>query len=136
MLSRRTSRIVLAVLFVAAGVLHFVVPDAYARIVPPYLPAPLLLVYLSGVAEIAGGVGLLVERTRRAAGVGLVLLLLAVWPANLQMALDARAGDSSALAQTLLWARMPLQLAMIAWVLWAAEVRRRATPGVRATRGG
>lgn len=136
MRSRRTSRIVLAVLFVAAGVLHFVIPQAYARIVPPYLPAPLLLVYLSGVAEVAGGVGLLVERTRRAAGVGLVLLLLAVWPANLQMALDARAGDASAVAETLLWLRLPLQLGMIAWVAWAAEVRRRKTPEVTATQAG
>jgi uncharacterized membrane protein len=136
MRSRRTARIVLAVLFVVAGVLHFVVPQAYARIVPPYLPAPLLLVYLSGVAEIAGGAGLLVERARRAAGIGLVLLLLAVWPANLQMALDARAGDASATAQALLWARMPLQLAMIAWVMWAADVRRRATTDVRNPLGG
>lgn len=136
MRARRTSRLVLAVLFLVGGALHFVIPAAYARIVPPYLPWPMALVYVSGVAEIAGGVGLLVERTRRAAGMGLVLLLLAVLPANVQMVLDAQASGAAGWAELLLWMRLPLQFALIAWVAWAAEVRRRPGPGVVVPREG
>lgn len=116
------SRIVLAALFAFAGTMHFIVPGQYAAIMPPWLPLHRELVYLSGVLEIAGGVGLLVARTRRAAGIGLILLLMAVWPANLQMLLNARASGAPALAQTLLLLRLPLQLVLIAWV-WRASRR-------------
>lgn len=120
------SRWVLAAAFVFAGVMHFVITDAYMRIMPPWVPLHRELVLLSGVCEIAGGVGLLVPRTRRAAGIGLVLLLVAVFPANVQMLLNARAAGASALARVLLWARLPLQLALIAWVVYAARLRRRS----------
>lgn len=114
------SRIVLAAIFVVAGTLHFVIPGEYVKIMPPALPFPRELVYLSGVLEIAGGIGLLVPRTRRAAGIGLILLLVAVSPANLQMLLNARAAGASALAQTLLLLRLPLQLVLMGWV-WRAS---------------
>lgn len=91
---------------------------------PPWLPLHRALVLLSGVCQIAGGVGVLIPRTRRAAGWGLILLLIAVSPANLQMLLDARASGASALAQTLFALRLPLQLALVAWV-WRACVARR-----------
>lgn len=136
MTTRRTSRLVLAALFVVAGALHFAIPAAYVRIVSPYLPWPLALVYVSGVAEIVGGAGLLAERTRRAAGVGLVLLLLAVLPANVQMALDARASGAAGWAQAALWLRLPLQFALVAWVMWAAEVRRPPPTRITAPPGG
>jgi uncharacterized membrane protein len=126
----RRSRIVLAAIFAFAGTMHFVIPDQYAAIMPPWLPLHRALVYLSGVLEIAGGIGLLVPRTRRAAGIGLVLLLLAVWPANLQMLLDAREADAPAWQQALLLLRLPLQLVLIAWV-WRASrsaSTRGATP--------
>ena len=104
-------------IFVVAGALHFVSPETYERIMPPYLPLHRELVYLSGALEIAGGLGLLHERTRNAAGIGLILLLLAVWPANLQMLLDARAaGKPSWWPTSLLWARMPLQVLLMVWV--------------------
>jgi uncharacterized membrane protein len=80
------SRILFSALFLLSGSLHLVIPGIYIRIVPPLLPAPLVLVYLSGVAEIAGGLGLLLPVTRHAAAWGLVILLLAVWPANIYMA--------------------------------------------------
>src|SRR5687768_10295606 len=115
-----TSRIVLAALFAFAGTMHFIIPEQYMAIMPPALPLHRELVYLSGVLEIAGGIGLLVRRTRRAAGIGLILLLIAVWPANLQMLLNARAAGASATAQTLLFLRLPLQLLLIAWV-WRAS---------------
>ncbi|HEX6909820.1 MAG TPA: DoxX family protein [Longimicrobium sp.] len=116
------SRIVLAALFAFAGTMHFILPDPYVRIMPPALPFPRELVYLSGVLEIAGGVGLLVPRTRPAAGLGLVLLLLAVWPANVQMLLTARAEGASPWWQTALLLRLPLQLVLIGWV-WRASRR-------------
>ena len=119
----RVSRIVLAALFAFAGTMHFIIPGQYAAIMPPALPLHRELIYLSGALEIAGGIGLLIPRTRRAAGIGLILLLLAVWPANLQMLLNARAAGASAWAQTLLLLRLPLQLVLIAWV-WRASRSR------------
>lgn len=124
-ISAGTSRLVLAVVFVAAGVLHFVITDSYVRVVPPYLPRPRALVLVSGVCEVAGGLGLLVPRLRRAAGWGLVLLLLAVWPANLMMYQDARASGEPGWEQALLALRLPLQLGLIAWVWKAARLGRR-----------
>ena len=82
----KASRVALAVLFMAMGILHFAVPAPFARIIPPFLPAPALLVAVSGVFEFLGGLGVLISPTRRFAGYGLIALLLAVWPANFQMA--------------------------------------------------
>jgi uncharacterized membrane protein len=110
-------------LFVVAGALHFIAPGTYERIMPPYLPLHRELVYVSGALEIAGGLGLLDQRTRRIAGVGLILLLVAVWPANVQMLLDAQAARKPLWWVALLWARLPLQLMLIAWV-WRASHHR------------
>jgi uncharacterized membrane protein len=121
-LSPAASRIVLAALFAFAGTMHFIIPGQYERIMPPALPLHRELVLLSGALEIAGGIGLLVPRTRRAAGIGLILLLIAVWPANLQMLLAARTAGASPLAQALLLLRLPLQLVLMAWV-WHASRR-------------
>ena len=108
--------------YVVAGLMHFVVPDLYAQIIPPILPAPLLLVYLSGVAEIAVGVGLLVPRTRTYAAWATIALLVAIFPANVYMATSGVAvqgmpggGDPSELVR---WGRLPLQAVLIAWALW------------------
>ncbi|WP_420128695.1 DoxX family protein [Longimicrobium sp.] len=119
-MSGRTSRRVLAGIFVFAGMMHFIIPASYVRIMPPWLPWHLELVYLSGVLEMAGGMGLLIPRTRRAAGIGLILLLIAVWPANLQMLLAARAADKPIWHEALLWIRLPLQLPLIWWI-WRAS---------------
>ncbi|WBO84145.1 DoxX family protein [Hymenobacter yonginensis] len=116
---RRLSRFLLAFLFVGAGITHFVAPAAFMRIVPPYLPAPLLLVYLSGVAEIAGGLGLLLPATRRWAAWGLVLLLIAVFPANVYMLQSHGAG--LAVPLWALWLRLPLQAVLVAWVWWVRK---------------
>jgi uncharacterized membrane protein len=110
------SRTVTGLVFVGAGVLHFVAPGTYERIMPPYLPLHRELVYLSGALEILGGLGLLTERTRSAAGVGLILLLVAVLPANVQMLIDARAADKPSWWLALLWLRLPLQGVLAAWV--------------------
>ena len=110
------SRVLLGLIFVVAGALHFRAPAAYEKIMPPYLPLHRELVYLSGALEIAGGMGLFAQRSRRIAGIGLILLLVAVWPANVQMLLDARAAEKPVWWVALLWARLPLQLVLIAWV--------------------
>ncbi|MEM1044465.1 MAG: DoxX family protein [Bacteroidota bacterium] len=114
------SLIVLAAVFVAAGVAHFVRPRMFETIVPPSLPAPRLLVYLSGVAEVLGGIGLLVPSLRPWAGWGLAALLVAVFPANLYMARESDRFRSLA-PRWALRARLALQPLLIVWVLWAAR---------------
>lgn len=110
-------------LFIAAGALHFVRPAMYQKIVPLQFGHAAELVAISGVAEIAGGVGLLAPQTRRAAGLGLIALLLAVWPANIYMAVDAGRFASVAPAWAL-WARVPLQLGLIWWVERVSRTRQ------------
>lgn len=116
MTSSRASRGILALVFCVAGLLHFVKPEVYARIVPPPIPAESAVLW-SGVAEVAGGLGLLFPRTRRAAGWGLIALLLAVWPANIQMALHAERFPN--ILPALLWLRVALQIPLIWWA-WRA----------------
>ena len=114
----------MALLYVVAGGLHFVVPELYVQIVPPVLPAPLALVYLSGVAEIAVGLGLLVPRTRPYAAWATIALLVAIFPANVYMAVSmvtiegTGGGDPSALVR---WGRLPLQGVLIAWAYWYTD---------------
>src|ERR1700761_7411701 len=103
-------------LFVLTGVLHFVMPKVYARIVPPYLPAPVALVYASGAAEIAGGAGLLAPRWRRAGGWWMIATLLAVFPANVHMALHPEEFPKVPGGRASLYARLPFQAVFIAWV--------------------
>jgi uncharacterized membrane protein len=114
----------LATLFVAAGLLHFVRLATYERMVPHWLPAPRSLVLVSGVLQILGGVGVLLPVTRKAAGWGLIAVLVAVFPANVQMLIDARAADASRWWQTLLALRLPVQSILIYWV-YRAAVRHR-----------
>ncbi len=116
-LTRIILRGLAAIFFVVAGALHFVKPAMYLQIMPPYFPAPQLLVAVSGVAEIAGGAGLLIRRWRRAAGWGLIALLIAVFPANIYM---VQHQGQFHFAPWILWARLPLQIVFIAWVWFTA----------------
>jgi uncharacterized membrane protein len=108
--------------FVLAGAMHFVIPGAYRRIMPPYLPVPKALVYASGVAEIAGGAALIPQATRRPAGWWLIATLVAVFPANLHMAVHPDEFPKVPGGAASLWARLPLQAVFIAWV--ASAMRR------------
>ena len=122
---RRALRVGLAIAMMIVGVLHFASPDGFVRIVPDFLPAHLGLVYVSGVFEILGGVGLLVRRTRRAASIGLVALYVAVFPANVNMALHHISLDGvTQLPTAALWLRLPLQAVLIALALWVGRVER------------
>jgi len=110
---------VLGTLFVVTGVLHFLKPRVYEAIMPRYLPAHRELVYASGVAEIAGGLGVLAPRTRRLGAWWLIATLVAVFPANVEMAVHAERFKQ--FPEPLLWARLPLQGALIAWVYKIAK---------------
>src|SRR5271168_1666656 len=103
------SQRLLALFFIGGGVNHFVMPGPYRRIVPPGAGDPATVVAVSGVAEIAGGVGVLLVPTRRAAGWGLIALLLAVFPANLHMAVNPEQIPGMKIPRALLWLRLPLQ---------------------------
>lgn len=111
-----------ALLFVLAGLNHFRNPDFYVTIMPPYLPRHRDLVYLSGVAEIVLGVLLVIPRTTVLAAWGLIALLIAVFPANVHMAL--RAEEYPRFAPALIYARLPLQALLLAWAYWYTRPAR------------
>lgn len=106
--------------FIVAGALHFVIPRAYEAIVPDWLPAHRPLVYASGVAEIAGGAAILHPRTRRLGGLLSVATLLAVFPANVHMALHPQRYRVPG-GRLALLARLPLQGVFVAWARAAAR---------------
>lgn len=101
----------IAVFFVGAGANHFLNPAPYLSMMPSYLPWPRELVWISGVAEILGGIAVLVPSVKTLAGWGLIVLLVAVFPANLNVAMSGWPGVN--LPGWALWARLPLQVLMI-----------------------
>jgi uncharacterized membrane protein len=109
-----------AVFFTLAGWLHFQNPNMYKEIVPDILPFPIFLVYLSGACEIAGGVGLMFPKLRKLASYGLIALLVAVFPANINMAVNS---IDFGLPHEILWWRLPFQLVFIVWVYWCGRDR-------------
>jgi len=120
---KRPLLFVMGPLYVVAGVLHFLAPKVYARVVPPSLPKPVALVYLSGIAEVVLGVGVLLRRTRRVSAWGLVALLVAVFPANVYMATDEVGLElvpesARGLARVGAWVRLPLQGVLVLWAWW------------------
>lgn len=121
---RSGALILVALIFIAAGVTHFTNPDFFVAIVPPYLPAPLTLVYISGLFEILGGLGVLYPPTRRWAGIGLILLLIAVFPANVYMALNPELFTELSPAIGL-YIRLPLQL-LLGWFVWVAAISEKS----------
>jgi uncharacterized membrane protein len=116
-------RLPVALLFLRAGMLHFVKPGAYEPTVPDALPGHREIVYASGVAELAGGLAMLHERSARWAGWWLIALLVAVFPANVNMAVHAERFKS--VPEALLWVRLPIQALLIAWVWWASAGQRQ-----------
>ncbi|MGA2736996.1 MAG: DoxX family protein [Bryobacteraceae bacterium] len=112
---------VAAILYVAAGTLHFVKPEAYLRIMPPYIPWHRQMVLISGISEILGGVGLLVPAIRRRAAWGLIALLIAVFPANIYMATNPIEAGAVNIPAVLRWGRLPLQLLLVWWLLWCTR---------------
>jgi uncharacterized membrane protein len=122
-------RLPVALLFLGAGVLHFVKPGAYEPTVPDALPGHREIVYVSGVAELAGGLAMLHERSVRWAGWWLIALLVAVFPANVNMAVNAERFRS--VPEALLWVRLPIQALLIAWVWRVSQRRERQRRALR-----
>jgi uncharacterized membrane protein len=116
-------RWIMAVFFVVAGANHFISPSFYLGLMPPYLPRHLELIYVSGIAEMVLGVAVVLPRMRRIAGWSLIALLIAVFPANIHAALHG----FQSVPGWILWARLPLQLVLIALVYWCClrEERQR-----------
>ena len=111
-------RVVLALAMIAVGVQHFTNPTFFVRIVPPWVPDAGLAVAVSGVAEVLGGVGLLLRRTRVAAAWGLIALYVAVFPANVHMAVHHIQPGPNPVPAWAAWARLPFQAVFIAWAWW------------------
>jgi uncharacterized membrane protein len=119
----------LAVFFVVAGANHLRMPELYAGMMPPGLPWPAALNAIAGIAEILGGLGLCFSATRRLAGWGLIALLVAVFPANVYVALQGRMPGLE-VAPLTLWLRLPFQAVFVAGVWWVALKRAGgARPG-------
>ena len=120
------SRYALAAVMVSMGILHFVADDLFVQIMPKALPWPMELVWISGVFEMALGLAVIPKRTRKLAGYGLVALFVAVFPANIYMAMEnvQMQGLPSWLSQPsplALWLRLPFQAAFIWWALSATR---------------
>lgn len=128
------TRAAMIVIFATAGTFHFLTPHRFTSIVPPWLARADVLVALSGVAELAGAAGLAWPRSRYWAGWGLIALLVAVFPANIQMLVDAQHSDAPIWWQIVLWLRLPLQPVMM-WLVWRAA-EAPGSPGDSGTRDG
>jgi uncharacterized membrane protein len=109
-------RILATIFFIGAGLNHFREPDFYQKIIPPAFPNPPLLVIISGIAEIAGGIGLLIPALRVPAAWGLIALLIAVFPANIYMAVAPDKIPDMHIPHWALWLRLPLQVVLGVWV--------------------
>lgn len=123
----RTDRLALsiAIPFTIAGCSHFLNPERFIAMIPEVFPEPRLLVYLTGAFEILGAIGLVIGRTRRLAAMGLVALLVALFPANVHVALSGATVEGLPEARWYYWARLPVQLVFIAWLVGAGELMRR-----------
>jgi len=121
------ARWLLAAFFIVAGANHFRTPEIYLGMMPPWLPSPDAMNAISGVAEILGGVGLLMpwRWARRLAGWGLLALLVAVFPANLHVALQGKMPGTD-FSPAVLWWRLPFQAVFMGWVWGVALSRKRA----------
>ena len=116
---KRILKWLLGIAFIAAGMLHFIYAGFYLKIMPPVLPAPLFLVYLSGVFQIALGILFLISKFTRLAAFGLIALLIAVFPANIYMAANPQIFPEYSPAA--LYIRLPLQLILIVLVYWISK---------------
>jgi uncharacterized membrane protein len=111
-------RVILAIAIIFVGVSHFIIPAPFVKIMPPQLPYPLELVYISGFFEILGGIGLLVPPVSQAAAWGLIALFIAVFPANINMAVNHIKLDHIPDSPWLHAIRLPFQAVLIAWAWW------------------
>ena len=114
--NKTVSIVIMSLFYIVAGINHFINPDWFVRIVPPILPFKAALVYVSGVFEIVLGSLLIFPKTRFIAGWGLILLLLAVYPANIYVALSN--GKAMNITPMMAWGRLPFQFVFIGLAYW------------------
>ncbi|WP_018127567.1 DoxX family protein [Balneola vulgaris] len=120
LLTPASQSILIGCIFIAIGIYHFINPDFFIRIMPEYIPNHKAMVFWSGVFEILGGLGVLMPFTREFAGWGLILLLVAVFPANIEMFIKGYQKDPFSLYTVLTFLRLPLQFVLMYWIYWAA----------------
>ena len=118
---REKAAVAMAIGFVVTGVMHFTTLQRFIDMMPPGLPWPLEMVYLSGIFELLGAVGLLLPWTRRAAGLGLATLLIAIFPANIYVAVSAGSVEGLPSGSWYYWLRRPFQAIFIGWALWCSK---------------
>ena len=121
---RDKMRVAAGVAFVVASLPHFFTPERYLPMMPPFVPAPLTMIYVSGVAELLGGLGLLIPMSIQLAGWGLVLLLVAIFPANIYVALTGANATGLPSSPWYTWSRLPFQIVFIWWVIEAVRAPR------------
>jgi uncharacterized membrane protein len=113
-LKNSKTAIIAGIIFIIAGINHFIIPNFYMEIMPPYLPYPLMLIYLSGVAEVICGILLIISKTRKIGAWLTIALLIAIFPANIQMSIDELNNAGVLFYASIL--RLPLQFLLIYWV--------------------
>ena len=118
---RDKMRVAAGIAFVIASVPHFTSPERYLPMMPPFVPAPLAMIYVSGAAELLGGLGMLIPRTARLAAWFLAALLVAIFPANMYVAISGVNAAGLPSSPWYTWSRLPFQLVFVWWVL--ASVR-------------
>ena len=113
---KNVTKVIFGLLFIGAGVNHFLNTPFYLSIMPPYLPWHYALVIVSGVAEVVLGIGLLIPKLSRLAAWGIIALLIAVFPANIHMATHPELYPT--IPEIALWLRLPLQAVLVLWAYW------------------
>jgi uncharacterized membrane protein len=118
---KETLRVFLSIALIIVGITHFIRPEQYARIVPPELPHPMALVYISGFFEILGGMGLLIPAVSVAAAWGIIALFIAVFPANINQVIHSIPIEGIPHHPLFYWFRLPFQAVLIAWAWWYTQ---------------
>lgn len=120
-MKNKTGTIVLSVFFIFVGVLHFLQTSFFESAVPPYVPHPTAMVVISGVFEILGGIGVLIPKLKKWGGIGLILLLAAVYPANVHMAMHSDLFPK--IPPAVLWFRLTLQ-PLLMYAVWLCTLKQ------------
>lgn len=115
-------RILLAIFYLGTGILHLVSPPGFLAITPDWVPFPHFIIAFTGIAEIAGAVGLLIPQLRKYAGIGLALYALCVWPANFNHAINGISFGGDALGWWYHGPRLAFQPVLIWLALWVGKV--------------
>ncbi len=108
------------VFFVVAGLLHFIIPEFYLAMMPPFIPFQQFFILISGIAEMAGAIGIQISRLRKFAGIGLIVLLVGIFPANIYVAIVNPVIPNLEYSASSMWWRLLLQPIFIVWIWWVS----------------